>query len=32
MAMWIDGKQELIWPTDMGTADLPYPAPAFDTR
>ena len=32
MAMWIAGKQELIWPTDMGTTALPYPAPAFDQR
>ncbi len=32
MAMWIAGKQELIWPTDMATTTLPYPAPAFDKR
>jgi hypothetical protein len=30
--MWIAGKQELIWPTDMATTTLPYPAPAFDKR
>jgi len=30
--MWIDGKQELVWPVDQKTADFPYPAPPFDQR
>ena len=32
LTMWIDGKQELVWPADMATAEFPYPAPAFDAR
>jgi branched-chain amino acid transport system substrate-binding protein len=32
MVMWLAGKQELVWPTDMATAAFPYPAPAFDAR
>jgi branched-chain amino acid transport system substrate-binding protein len=32
LIMWIDGKQELVWPVDQKTADLPYPAPAFEER
>ena len=29
---YINGKQELIWPTDFATAELVYPAPAYDQR
>lgn len=32
LAMWLDGKMELVWPFDMKTADFIYPAPAFDER
>jgi len=32
LIMWIDGKQELVWPVDQKTADFPYPAPPFEER
>jgi branched-chain amino acid transport system substrate-binding protein len=32
LVMWIAGKQELVWPVDLKTADFPYPAPPFDQR
>ncbi len=32
LIMWIDGKQELIWPLDQATAEFPYPAPPFGER
>jgi len=32
MVMWLAGQQEIVWPTDMATAEFPFPAPAFDAR
>jgi hypothetical protein len=29
---WIDGKMQLVWPTDQKSADLVYPAPEFGER
>jgi branched-chain amino acid transport system substrate-binding protein len=32
LVQWIDGKMQLVWPTDQKSADLVYPAPAFGER
>jgi branched-chain amino acid transport system substrate-binding protein len=32
LVQWINGKQELVWPPEHKTADLVYPAVAFDKR
>jgi branched-chain amino acid transport system substrate-binding protein len=29
---YINGKQEVVWPTDIATADFVFPAPPFDER
>lgn len=29
---WINGKQELVWPSEVATAALVYPAPPFSKR
>jgi len=29
---WINGKQELVWPSEFATAALVYPAPPFSKR
>ena len=32
LVQWIDGKMQLVWPTDQKSADLVYPAPEFGQR
>ncbi len=32
VVQWLNGKQELVWPTEHATAAFVYPAPAFDKR
>ncbi len=32
LVQWIDGKMQLVWPTDQKSADLVYPAPEFSQR
>jgi branched-chain amino acid transport system substrate-binding protein len=32
LLQWINGKQELVWPTESATAPLAYPAPPFAKR
>ena len=32
LIQWIDGEMELVWPPEHASADLVYPAPAFDER
>ena len=32
MVQIVDGTQQLIWPLEFATAELVYPAPAFDDR
>ncbi len=32
MSQWINGKQELVWPPNLATAPLAYPAKAFRNR
>jgi branched-chain amino acid transport system substrate-binding protein len=32
LVMWVNGKQEVIWPLEYKTVNLTYPAPAFDQR
>jgi branched-chain amino acid transport system substrate-binding protein len=32
MSQWIDGKQQLVWPTEFATAPLAYPAKPFRER
>jgi branched-chain amino acid transport system substrate-binding protein len=32
LVQWIDGKMQLVWPTDQKSADLVYPAPEFGER
>ena len=29
---YIDGKQEVVWPADIATAEFVFPAPPFDER
>jgi branched-chain amino acid transport system substrate-binding protein len=31
-AQWQNGKQELVWPKEVATAPLAYPAPPFAKR
>jgi hypothetical protein len=32
MTQWLNGKMELVWPTDQQSADFGFPAPGFDER
>ena len=32
LVQWLAGKQELIWPKEMATAPVAYPAPPFAKR
>ena len=32
LLQWINGKQELVWPKDVATAPLAFPAPPFAKR
>jgi branched-chain amino acid transport system substrate-binding protein len=32
LIQWQGGKMELVWPAEHATAQLVYPAPAFDQR
>ena len=32
LVQWIGGKQQLVWPADLKTTDLVYPAVPFDKR
>ncbi len=32
MSQWIDGKQELVWPSNLATAPFAYPAKPFKER
>jgi len=32
LVQWQNGKLELVWPLDQASAELAYPAPAFDQR
>ena len=32
LLQWINGKQELVWPKEVATAPLAFPAPAFAKR
>jgi len=32
LVQWQAGKQELVWPKEMATADFVYPAPPFEER
>ena len=32
LVQWLNGKLELVWPTDQATADLAYPAPPYEER
>jgi len=32
MTQWLNGKMELVWPTDQKSTDFGFPAPAFNER